>query len=250
MRRRGCVVLGMVCFIAAAMAVSAGEAEAPKAEKGEKAAKAKSGKKGEKGEKGAKEEGGWIQLFNGKDLKGWKAEGNAEWKVEDGNLVGRQGQPGNKPGDLFTERSFKDFELICTYKCIWPCNTGVWFRYKDAKTAYQADILEYVKPEAYSGTLYSPNLPKGQVFLAANLDKTIEKKDDWNTMRIIAHGDHLVVYLNDKKTAEATDSRIPEGKIGFQVHPGKEFEKMAIMVKEIKLRPLKPAKGAENAESK
>ena len=239
MSKRSWVVLGVVCFFAAAMAASAVEAEAPKAEKG---AKAKSGEKGEKGAKGAKEKEGWIQLFNGKDLAGWKPEGDAEWKVEDGLLVGRQGQPGNKPGDLFTEKSFKDFELICVYKCVWPCNTGVWFRYVDPKTAYQADILEYVKPEAYSGTIYSPNLPKGQVFLSANLDKTIEKKDDWNTMRITAQGDHLVVYLNGKKTAEARDDRTPEGKIGFQVHPGAQFEKMAIMVKEIRLRPLKAEK--------
>jgi len=239
MSKRSIVVLGVVCFFVAAMVASAVEAETLKAEK---AAKGKGGKKGEKSAKGAKEEGGWIPLFNGKDLTGWKAEGNAEWKVEDGLLVGRQGQPGNKPGDLFTEKSFKDFELICVYKCVWPCNTGVWFRYVDPKTAYQADILEYVKPEAYSGTIYSPNLPKGQVFLAANLDKTIEKKDDWNTMRILAQGDRLVVYLNDKKTAEARDNRVPEGKIGFQVHPGEQFATMAIMVKEIRLRPIEAKK--------
>jgi len=233
MKKRRCVMWLVGWFLAVAVAAWAVEAEPAKA-----AAKAAKGEKD------------WIQLFNGKDLTGWKAEGNAEWKVESGVLVGRQGQPDNKPGDLFTEKSFKDFELICVYKCIWPCNSGVWFRYKDPKTAYQADILEYVKPEAYSGTLYSPNLPKGQVFLAANLDKTIEKKDDWNTMRIIAQGDHLVVYLNDKKTAEARDNRVPEGKIGFQVHPGDQFASMAIMVKEIKLRPLGKEKGEKKAKSK
>ena len=217
MRRYG-VVVGVVCFVGAALAVAAIEGEPVKLD-----------------------EKGWVELFNGKDLTGWKPEGRAVWKVEDGVLIGRQG-PGNTPGDLFTEKEYGDFELSVTWKCVWPTNSGVWFRYKDPKTAYQADILEYVKPEAYSGTIYSPNLPKGQVFLSANLDKTIEKKDDWNTMRITAQGDHLVVYLNDKKTAEARDDRIPEGKIGFQVHPGAQFGTMAIMVKEIRLRPLKAEK--------
>ncbi|HZE98786.1 MAG TPA: family 16 glycoside hydrolase, partial [Planctomycetota bacterium] len=33
---------------------------------------------------------GWKPLFNGKDLTGWKANGSAVWKAEDGVLVGGQ----------------------------------------------------------------------------------------------------------------------------------------------------------------
>jgi hypothetical protein len=78
--------------------------------------------------------------------------------------------------------------------------------------------------------------------LAANTDATIEKKDDWNTMIIRAEGDHLVVTLNGKKTADVHDASYATGKIGFQIHPGAEFATMKIMVKEMELKPLKAAK--------
>ncbi len=91
----------------------------------------------------------WINLFNGKDLAGWKAEGKARWEAKDGILIGRQGADGEE-GDLLTEASYDDFELVVSFKVKWPANSGVWFRYQSAKQTYQADILEYKNPIAYS----------------------------------------------------------------------------------------------------
>ena len=89
----------------------------------------------------------YRSLFNGKDLTGWKPEGKARWDVQDGLLVGTQGED-NAPGDLFTEASFDDFELKVAFRVVWPANTGVWYRYQSPKQAFQADVLEYVKPFA------------------------------------------------------------------------------------------------------
>lgn len=243
MRKYRNAALGVVAFVALAMVVSALEGESAKA--GEK----KAGK-GEKAVKGKKTEAGWVSLLNGKDLTGWNTVGKADWKIVDGMLVGKQG-PANAPGDLLTEQSFKDFELTCTYKCTWPCNSGVWFRYKNAKTAYQADILDYKKPVAYTGSLYSPGYPGGgQTFMVSFLDKELEKRDGWNTITVLAQGDHIVITLNGKKTADVRDSHVDEGKIGFQVHPGAEFGPMSITVKELKIRPLEPAKAKKKEAAK
>lgn len=175
----------------------------------------------------------WKQLFNGKDLDGWKPEGKADWKVENGMLIGRQG-PGNAPGDLFTVEEYGDFVLVVEYKVQWPANSGVWFRYVDANTAYQADILEYKDPVAYSGTLYCP----GRMFLGANLDPSLEKRDDWNTMKIRCEGEHMVITLNGKVTVDVKDNAIPKGRIGFQIHPGDEFKDMQFSARKIQLRAL------------
>lgn len=172
-------------------------------------------------------------LFNGKDLTGWKPEGKAVWTVEDGCLVGKQGE-GAAPGDLFTEKEYGDFEVRVTYKIAWPANSGVWFRYQSPDKSYQADILEYKKPEAYSGTIYCP----GKMFLSVNADPKLEKKDDWNTMVIKAQGDHLVVSLNGKVTGDVHEASYAKGRIGFQIHPGDEFKSMKITVKEVALRSL------------
>ncbi|MCJ7503882.1 MAG: DUF1080 domain-containing protein, partial [Acidobacteriia bacterium] len=33
-------------------------------------------------------ESGWVSLFNGKDLSGWRAHGAEKWVVENGEILG------------------------------------------------------------------------------------------------------------------------------------------------------------------
>ena len=177
--------------------------------------------------------GEWATLFNGKDLTGWVAEGDASWEVADGHLVGRQGA-GNAPGDLFTEQEFGDFELKVTFRMAWPGNSGVWFRYQVPDRSYQADILEYENPVCYAGSLYCP----GKMFLAMNEDPDLVNRDGWNTLAITAQGDHLVVKLNDVVTGDVREGSFDKGRIGFQIHAGDQFKDMRITVREIRIRSL------------
>ena len=176
---------------------------------------------------------GFVKLFNGRDLTGWETSGNARWVVEDGVLVGTQGE-NNAPGDLFTTDTYRDFLLTVTYRVEWPCNSGVWFRYQLPRKAYQADILEYKNPVCYSGTLYCP----GKMFLAMNEDKTLVDRDGWNTIRVRAEADHIQVWINGHKVADVHDDTTDSGKIGFQVHQGEQFGPMKIIVRELLLKEL------------
>src|SRR5207302_1871566 len=71
---------------------------------------------------------GWVRLFNGKDLSGWKthdlAPGN--WRVEDGAIVGR----GDKSflSFLFSESEYADFHLRVEAKINAIGDSGVNFR--------------------------------------------------------------------------------------------------------------------------
>lgn len=186
----------------------------------------------------AADDPGWIPLFNGKNLDGWTHKGNGIFQVEDGCLVGTQTD--GKGGDLFTEKSFDNFEARFTYRVQWPANSGVWFRDK-----YQFDILKYAKPVAYSGSLYCP----GKLFITANLDESIENRDGWNEGKIVADGEHLVLWLNGKKVGDCRDATFASGKIGIQVHGGDGMKGMKISFKRIEARPIaagttevKPAK--------
>ena len=172
----------------------------------------------------------WTPLFNGKDLTGWKQEGNGIFKVEDGCLVGTQTD--GKGGDLFTTAQYDNFECRFTYKVKWPANSGVWFRDK-----YQFDILKYANPVAYSGTLYCP----GKLFLTSNLKEELEHKDDWNEGRISANGGHLILWLNDQKVGECDDTTSAKGRFGIQVHGGDALKNMQITIKRIEIRPLTAA---------
>jgi len=174
-----------------------------------------------------------ISLFNGVDLTGWTTVGDADWRVEEGLLVGQQG-PNNEAGDLLSEEEFTDFELTVTYRVVWPANTGIWFRYQSPKQAYQADILEYTNPVAYCGTLYCP----GKMFLFVNDDRDFVNIDGWNTMRIRAEGDRLRIWLNDYPIGEVRDNTSASGRIGFQVHAGDQFGQMKIIVRRVLIQPL------------
>ena len=176
---------------------------------------------------------GAVKLFNGKDLTGWEATGNAKWVVEDGMLIGTQGE-NNAPGDLFTTQTYTDFVASLIYRVEWPCNSGLWFRYQSPQKAYQADILEYKDPECYSGSLYCP----GKMFLAMNVDKTLVNREGWNAIKVRAEGDHLQVWINGHQVADVHDDTSDSGKLGFQVHPGAQFGPMKIIVKELMIKEL------------
>jgi len=176
---------------------------------------------------------GAVKLFNGKDLSGWETSGEAKWVVEDGMLIGTQGE-NNAPGDLFTTETYSDFVASLIYRVEWPCNSGLWFRYQSPQKAYQADILEYKNPECYSGTLYCP----GKLFLAMNEDKTLVNREGWNAIKVRAEGDHLQVWINGHQVADVHDDSTDSGKLGFQIHQGDQFGPMKIVVKELMLKQL------------
>jgi len=62
----------------------------------------------------ASSESGWVPLFNGKDLSGWKNNGEERWVVEDGAILGESTH--NKYGYLTTEKTYRDFNLRLRFK--------------------------------------------------------------------------------------------------------------------------------------
>ncbi len=67
---------------------------------------------------------GWIRLFDGQSMTGWRNAGNANWRVEDGSLVADSGDAGL----LCTSVRFSDFELLVQYKGAANVNSGVFLR--------------------------------------------------------------------------------------------------------------------------
>lgn len=177
----------------------------------------------------------WISLIQGTSLSNWQAEGKADWKVEDGVIVGRQGQAGIG-GDLFTRERWTNFELESEWRMRWPGNSGIWFRWSGPKTGYQADFLdEPAYPGVLSGSLYC----MGKAFIAQNRDTSSLNRDGWNRMRIVARGDRYTIELNGRKVVDVHDSTFAgPGSIGIQVHTGKAFEGMEVRVRNLRIHPL------------
>lgn len=176
-----------------------------------------------------------LRIFDGKTLRGWKAEGNATWLVENGELVGRQG-PGGAEGDLFTEAVWTDFELECEWRMKFPGNSGVWFRVAGPRSGYQVDFLDQPShPGVLSGSLYC----MGKAFIAENRDAASVHKDGWNRMRLTVQGDRMVVVQNGTTVVDLRDGTFAgPGRVGIQIHKGKAFDGMEVRLRELRLRAI------------
>ena len=67
---------------------------------------------------------GWISLFDGETLFGWKPVSQADWRVENGEIRVSNGEPGL----LRTTAQFDDFEMTLEFKADSRTNSGVFLR--------------------------------------------------------------------------------------------------------------------------
>ena len=72
----------------------------------------------------APQQSGWVPLFNGKDLTGWKKNGDEKWVVEQGTILCES--TANKYGYLTTEKTYRDFMLRLKFKGEAVGNSGVF----------------------------------------------------------------------------------------------------------------------------
>lgn len=105
---------------------------------------------------------GYITLFDGKELKGWRGYGKTEvpgrWTVDDGaikfNGTGGGEAQDNQGGDLIFAHKFKNFELEFEWKVAKGSNSGVFYlarevESKDPKTGdWRMEPIYISAPEA------------------------------------------------------------------------------------------------------
>ena len=66
--------------------------------------------------------------FAGSSLAGWRTMGQADWRAQNGEIVGTpKGEPASG-GWLFIERAYQDVAVSATFRCAAGCTTGVLLR--------------------------------------------------------------------------------------------------------------------------
>jgi hypothetical protein len=154
---------------------------------------------------------GWLSLFDGKSLFGWKAVTNADWKVTEGEIRVSQGAMGL----LRTTSQFDDFEMTLEFKSDERTNSGIFLRTSPSPK----DVLN----DCYELNIASPldhDYPTGSLVGKAKCDLKIDPKR-WNHFRILAEGNKIKVWLNDEKAVDYIDSKkIGRGYIGLQLNSG------------------------------
>jgi hypothetical protein len=180
---------------------------------------------------------GWVQLFNGKDLTGWKVfpKGTGNWKVEKGLLIGS-----GKPSHLFTEKGdYKNFRFKVEAMINDGGNSGQYFRTKFGPgfpRGYEAQINATHSDPIRTGSLYPDYREKHLKGVKEILVKEApHKPDEWFTQEVIAVGPKITILVNGKKTVEWTDPKhaYKEGHFALQQHDPKsvvKFRKIEVKV--------------------
>jgi hypothetical protein len=202
-------------------------------------------------------ETGWVQLFNGKDLTGWKThpdDGPSAWHVEKGAIV----SGGLKRSHLFSDRGdYQNFHYRIEAKINDKGNSGQYFRAKFAKSyppGYEAQINSTSTDTTRTGSLYpSFKLPKDKEERAKILAQIIVKKelvppDTWFTQEVIADGNHIIIKVNGKTTVDFVDKNnsFTRGHFALQQHDavrsgGKQYETI-LHVRKVEVKELPPTK--------
>lgn len=204
---------------------------------------------------------GFKEIFNGKDLTGWK--GNTDlWSVSEGAITGRTTAEAPLKFNTFLiwdDGEVADFELQLDYKISGErANSGIQYRSKILKEedfvvgGYQADIDATMK---YAGINYEE---KGRGILAqrgqrVTIDKEGKKKaeqfgeseklgesihsGEWNHYRLVAKGNKLSHYINDQLMSEVIDDQegkaSEKGVLALQIHQGPP---MVIQFKNVRIK--------------
>jgi hypothetical protein len=196
---------------------------------------------------------GFVSLFNGRDLSGWKIpEGdNGHWKVLNGviDYDARSEAPG-RDKNLWSEKEYKDFVLKIDWRIketsgTYPVPTvlpdGTHKKGPDGKDLIthlpNADSGVYLRGSGRaqiniwcwpigSGEVYSVRMdPKVSPEVRAGVTPKLKADNpvgEWNTFEITMKGDRLTVMLNGKTVIEKAQlPDIPEkGPIALQHHGG------------------------------
>jgi hypothetical protein len=143
---------------------------------------------------------GWIALFNGKDLTGWKISEDGNWTVEDGAIVVH-----SKRSHLFTEKDFKNFDFQCEIMTEPGSNSGVYFH-----TAYE-ETFPHQGHEVQVNCTHRDPVKNGSIYNVVKVYEPNAKDNEWYTLQITVKGKNVVTKVNGKVAVDYTE---PDGVTG------------------------------------
>jgi hypothetical protein len=201
-----------------------------------------------------KDDKGWVQLFNSKDLTGWKSHPKSpgKWKVEDNAIV----SGGLQVSHLFSDRGdYENFHYRIEARINDKGNSGQYFRARFAPgypPGYEAQINSTSTDAVRTGSLY-PSFK----LTPADREKILVKEmlvpaDTWFTQEVVADGNHIIIKVNGKTTVDFVDKNntYTRGHFALQQHgaikiDGKEYETV-LRVRKVEVKELPATKKADN----
>ena len=144
---------------------------------------------------------GWVSLFDGKSLTGWKVGFNAaSFSVENGMIVAH-----GKTAHLFYDgelkgHDFKDFEFKAEVMTHAGSNSGIYFH-----TVYQEKGWPAKGYEVQVNNSHTDWRRSGSLYGISDVREVFVKDSVWFTEHIIVQGKRVIIKLNDKVVVDFTE---------------------------------------------
>lgn len=195
---------------------------------------------------------GYRDLFNGKDLDGWVAEGVKDfvqdgetkpvWSVKDGEIL----CTGKGFGFLRYDREeFSDFVLHVEFRMAPKCNSGLGIRTRvfDPKSsrATRPSFYSYEIQLTDDGDRPASKLSSGSLYrYVAPKESAMKPALEWNQIEVECVGSHIKATLNGKEIIDIDQATVDElkqkplkGYVCLQNHGG-TIEFRNVRIREIK----------------
>lgn len=208
---------------------------------------------------------GFVPLFDGKTLDGWKAADMSFWSVQDDAItatITRAHPTGRNHYLVWQGGELGDFELKLTHRILSPHDVNGGFQFRSE--IFDGDITDDCRGyqvDNNTGTDWLVRLYDefGRHTLAwrgekavfnTNGDKTITpiesaqgpapfRLEDWHEYHLICRGPHLTLKVNGRIMAETIDNDPKQqdftGILALQLHSGPP---MRVQFKDIRLKRL------------
>lgn len=177
---------------------------------------------------------GWIKLFDGKTLNGWKVGVNAStFKVENGAIVVNGPRAHLYYMGPVQNHNFKNFEYKATVMTTPGSNSGMYIH-----TQYQEDGWPEKGYEIQVNNSHTDWRRTGSVYGVQDVKEAPAKDNEWFTQLIIVNGNKITVKVNDKVineyTVPAEGGKLSSGTFALQGHDPKS----KVFYKDIMVKPL------------
>tara|TARA_R110002124_G_scaffold28958_8_gene101472 strand:- start:386 stop:1027 length:642 start_codon:yes stop_codon:yes gene_type:complete len=185
---------------------------------------------------------GWVKLFNGKNLDGWKVGDNASsFSIENGTI-----KVAGPRAHLFYDgpvknHMFKNFEFEAIVMTKPGSNSGIYFH-----TTYQETGWPALGYEVQVNNSHSDWKRTGSLYNVVDIKENYAKDNEWYTEYIKVEGKHITVKINGKtvvdyeetdveyRDADTINRIIKSGTFALQAHDPKSI----VYYKDIKVKPL------------
>ncbi|MBK8501284.1 MAG: DUF1080 domain-containing protein [Saprospiraceae bacterium] len=185
---------------------------------------------------------GWISLFDGKSLSGWKVSDNPmSIRVEDGAIVTNGTRAHAFYDGPVQNHDFKNFEFKAEVMTFPSANSGIYFH-----TVYQSEGWPSKGYEVQVNNSQSDWRRTGSLYSIQDVKETYVKDNVWYTEYIKVEGKRVIIKINDIVVVDYTEPDMPlreegskgrvisNGTFALQAHdPGSK-----VMYRNIMVRPL------------